>query len=124
MEYSNEISMYPDIMDSIKKYMEFNKYEFKIYKTWKEFEPELKIMFQKEIEILQDFGKPDITVLYKNKFESKYKVLIIEVKLNDIVMKDADACMNYLNIAYITSIYLLKRQKKKRIKELFYQDIV
>lgn len=39
-------------------------------------------------------------------------------------MKDADACMNYLNIAYITSIYLLKRQKKKRIKELFYQDIV
>lgn len=121
MEYSNEISMYPDIMDSIKKYMEFNKYEFKIYKTWKEFEPELKIMFQKEIEILQDFGKPDITVLYKNKFESKYKVLIIEVKLNDIVMKDIAQAKIYGDIFDADKVFLVGTKELRRKIKMYYE---
>jgi hypothetical protein len=121
MEYSNEIAMYQDIMDSIGKYMEFNNYEFKIYKTWKEFDPELKEMFQKEIEILQDFGKPDITVLYKKNDEYKYKTLIIEVKLKDIVMKDIAQAKIYGDIFNADRVFLVGPKELRRKIKMYYK---
>ena len=56
VDYENEIAMYPDIMNSIKFYMNLFEYECKIFETWHEFKPELRERFQKEIDITPEMN--------------------------------------------------------------------
>ena len=71
MEYNNEKEMYPDIIESIKYYMDFYGYPCKIFKTWQEFENELYEKYQKEFDILGNLGKPDIMVIYTDDMQKK-----------------------------------------------------
>lgn len=121
VNYENEIAMYPDIMNSIKFYMDLFEYECKLFETWHEFKPELHEKFQKEIDILGDFGKPDITVLYRKSSDEDYKVLIIEVKLNSIVMKDIAQAKMYGDIFKADKVFLVAPYELRRmIKQYYY----
>lgn len=121
--YENEIAMYPDIMNSIKFYMDLFKYECKIFETWHEFKPELRERFQKEIDILGDFGKPDITVLYKKSDMDDYKVLIIEAKLNSVVMKDIAQAKMYGDIFKADKVFLVAPcDLRRRIEQYYYMN--
>ena len=121
VNYENEIAMYPDIMNSIKFYMDLFEYECKVFETWHEFKPELHEKFQKEIDILGDFGKPDITVLYRKSSDEDYKVLIIEVKLNSIVMKDIAQAKMYGDIFKADKVFLVAPYELRRmIKQYYY----
>lgn len=107
-EYENEIAMYPDIMKNIEYYMDFNGYQdYKIFKTWKGFSTELAEKFQKEIDILQNFGKPDITVFYRKKVSEAYKVLIVEVKINTITMNNIAQAKMYGDIFNADKVFLV-----------------
>ena len=120
VDYENEIAMYPDIMNSIKFYMNLFEYECKIFETWHEFKPELRERFQKEIDILGDFGKPDITVLYRKSDSEDYKVLIIEVKLNSVVMKDIAQAKMYGDIFKADKVFLVAPYDLRRMIEQYY----
>ena len=120
VNYENEIAMYPDIMNSIKFYMDLFEYECKIFETWHEFKPELRERFQKEIDILGDFGKPDITVLYKNSNMDDYKVLIIEAKLNSVVMKDIAQAKMCGDIFKADKVFLVAPCDLRRMIEQYY----
>ncbi|MDY4997341.1 MAG: hypothetical protein SO108_06575 [Bacilli bacterium] len=106
--YANEIAMYPDIMENLEYYMNFYGYnDFQIFKTWKEFPPTLQSLYQKEWDILGDLGKPDITVLYRKNPNEKYKTLIVEVKLNSIVLKDIAQAKMYGDIFKADKVFLV-----------------
>ncbi len=121
MEYNNEIEMYPDIIKSIGEYMKFNNYEYKVFETWHEFDQELKNRFQKEIEILGDFGKPDITVFYRENEQEEFKVLLIEVKLNDIVLKDIAQAKMYGDIFNADKVFLVAPCDIRRKIMVYYE---
>ena len=107
-EYENEISMYPDIIQNICYYMNFYGYkDHKIFKTWKEFLPEIIEKFQKEYDILQNFGKPDITVFYRKNDTEDYKVLIIEVKNTAITMNNIAQSKIYGDIFNADNVWLV-----------------
>ena len=108
VNYENEIAMYPDIMESIKFYMDLFGYECKVFETWHEFKPELRERFQREIDILGDFGKPD------------YKVLIIEAKLNSVVMKDIAQAKMYGDIFKADKVFLVAPYELRRMIEQYY----
>lgn len=119
-EYDNEISMYPDIIDSLTTIFNFYGYsdsDFKIYKTWKEFHPDLKTKYSKEIDILDKFANPDITVVYKD-HSGHEKTLIVEVKKGAIVMKDIAQAKIYGDIfdsdyVFLVSLIDLRRKVKE-----------
>lgn len=121
MGYSNEIEMYPDIIESIGEYMKFNNYEYKIFETWHEFDQELRNRFQKEIEILGDFGKPDITVFYRENTQEEFKVLLIEVKLNDVVLKDIAQAKMYGDIFNADKVFLVAPYNIRRKIMIYYE---
>ena len=120
VNYENEIAMYPDIMESIKFYMDLFRYECKVFETWHEFKPELRERFQREIDILGDFGKPDITVLYRKSSDEDYKVLIIEAKLNSVVMKDIAQAKMYGDIFKADKVFLVAPYELRRMIEQYY----
>lgn len=120
VNYENEIAMYPDIIESIKFYMSLFEYECKVFETWHEFKPELCERFQKEIDILRDFGKPDITVLYRKTSLEDYKVLIIEAKLNSVVMKDIAQAKMYGDIFKADKVFLVAPCDLRRMIEQYY----
>ena len=119
-KYDNEIAMYPDIMNSISFYMDLFGYEYKVYETWHEFKPELRERFQKEIDILGDFGKPDITVLYRKDQQDEFKTLIIEAKLNSVVMKDIAQAKMYGDIFNADKVFLVAPCELRRMIEQYY----
>ena len=120
VNYENEIAMYPDIMESIKFYMDLFGYECKVFETWHELKPELRERFQREIDILGDFGKPDITVLYRKSSDEDYKVLIIEAKLNSVVMKDIAQAKMYGDIFKADKVFLVAPYELRRMIEQYY----
>lgn len=120
VNYENEIAMYPDIMESIKFYMDLFGYECNVFETWHEFKPELRERFQREIDILGDFGKPDITVLYRKSSDEDYKVLIIEAKLNSVVMKDIAQAKMYGDIFKADKVFLVAPYELRRMIEQYY----
>ena len=120
VNYENEIAMYPDIMESIKFYMDLFGYECKVFETWHEFKPELRERFQREIDILGDFGKPDITVLYRKSSDEDYKVLLIEAKLNSVVMKDIAQAKMYGDIFKADKVFLVAPYELRRMIEQYY----
>ena len=105
MTYRHEVDMYPDIIDSIKKIMNLYGYEYEVFETWHEFPVRFKEKYQAESEILSDFGKPDITVFFNK--DGQEKVLIIEVKLNAIIMKDIAQAKMYGDIYNADEVFLV-----------------
>lgn len=125
IEYENEIAMYPDIMDNIEYYMNFYGYnDYKIFKTWKEFLPEIAEKYQKEYDILQNFGKPDITVLYRKNSDEEYKTLIIEVKITVLTMNNIAQAKIYGDIFNADKVFLVSPYDiPRRIMQYFpYND--
>ena len=118
--YKDEEAMYPDIIESIKYYLKLYDYDFKIYETWHEFKPDFISRFQREIDILKDFGKPDITVFYKNKNMDDYKVLIIEAKKKSIVLKDIAQAKMYGDIFNADKVFLVSLHDLRRKIEQYY----
>lgn len=120
VNYENEIAMYPDIMESIRFYMDLFGYECKVFETRLEFKPELRERFQREIDILGGFGKPDITVLYRKSSDEDYKVLIIEAKLNSVVLKDIAQAKMYGDIFKADKVFLVAPCELRRMIEQYY----
>lgn len=106
ISYHNEISMYPDIIESIIIQMNLLGYKYKIYKTWKEFDSEFKEKYSNEIAILNKEILPDITVIYKDS-QNKEKSLIIEVKKNAIMIKDLAQAKMYGDVFKADSVLLV-----------------
>lgn len=119
-KYENENAMYPDIIKSILYNMELFGYQCKVFETWHEFKPELRERFQQEIDILGDFGKPDITVLYRKTDNEDYKVLIIEAKLHSIVLKDIAQAKMYGDIFRADKVFLVAPHDLRRKIEQYY----
>ena len=108
IKYENEIAMYPDIINNIEYYMNFYGYkDYKVFKTWKEFLPEIVEKYQKEYNILQNFGKPDITVLYRKNVQEEYKTLIIEVKNTPLTMNNIAQAKMYGDIFDAEKVFLV-----------------
>lgn len=118
-EYSCEIDMYPDIIESMAKKMEFLGYEYTIYKTWKEFSPGLKEIYPNVISILNKDVLPDLTVIYKNK-HGEQKCLIIEVKLGQLILKDIAQAKMYGDIFDADSVLLVSLKKIRKSFIEFY----
>ena len=120
-KYENEIAMYPDIIESIKYYMDFYGYDdYEVFKTWKEFAPKLQLIYQKEWNILSDISKPDIMVLYKKTGEEKYKTLIIEVKLNSVKLLDIAQAKMYGDIFQAENVFLVAPTEIRRQIQQYY----
>ena len=127
IEYENEIAMYPDIINNIEYYMKFYGYnDYKIFKTWKEFLPEIAEKYQKEYDILQNFGKPDITVLYRKNSQEEYKTLIIEVKITTITMNNIAQAKIYGDIFNADNVFLVSPYEipRKIIQYFPYNDSI
>lgn len=111
--YSCEIDMYSDIIESISKTFEFFGYKFIVFKTWKEFSPELKEMYPNVIAILNKEVLPDITVIYTNNKGEK-KCLIMEVKIGNLKVKDIAQAKMYGDIFNADSVLLISLKKIRK----------
>lgn len=120
MEYENELDMYPDIIKSIKYYMEFYGYRYKVFKTWREFEPELSEKYQKELDILGSLGKPDIMVLYTRMGQPE-KTLIIEVKKENITLMHIAQAKMYGDIFNTDRVFLVSPYDLRREIRQYFQ---
>ncbi len=119
MEYNNEKEMYPDIIESIKYYMDFYGYPCKIFKTWQEFENELYEKYQKEFDILGNLGKPDIMVIYTDDMQ-KEKTLIIEVKKEDVTLLNIAQAKMYGDIFNADKVFLVGPYELRRSIRQYY----
>ena len=106
--------MYPDIINSIDFYLKLYHYEYKIFETWHEISTDVRDRFQKEFEILGDLGKPDIMVFLKKEFDEEYKVLIIEAKVNSIVLKDIAQAKMYGDLYDADYVFLVSPEDLRR----------
>lgn len=120
-EYLNEVSMYPDIIDSIKKYMNFYGYDYEIFETWHEFVGKIKSKYSTEFDILGDLGKPDIMVIYKKPNSDIEKLLIIEVKIGIPVLKDFAQAKMYGDIFHADKVFLVAPYQLRRQIVHFYE---
>lgn len=112
MVYKKEIDMYEDIIKSISEKMDFYGYEYKVFKTWKTFDPLLSKMYPNVISILNKEVLPDITVIYNNK--ESIKCLIIEVKIGQLIIKDVAQAKMYCDIFNADSVLLVSLKKIRK----------
>ena len=104
--YKKELEMYEDIIKSISKKMEFYGYDYKVFRTWKSFDPYLKSKFSLVCSILNKDTLPDIIVLYKNN-ENMEKTIIIEVKKENLIAKDIAQAKLYCDVFDADSVLLV-----------------
>lgn len=112
MVYEKEIDMYEDIIKSISEKMEFYGYEYKVFRTWKTFDPLLSQMYPNVISILNKEVLPDITVIYNSK--GSRKCLIIEVKIGQLIIKDIAQAKMYCDIFDADSVLLVSLKKIRK----------
>lgn len=118
--YENEISMYEDIIKSISNILEFRGYKFRVFRTWKEFDPYLKERYTQVIAVLQKDVLPDIMVLYGN--TDKYeKTLIIEVKINSLIVKDIAQAKMYCDVFNADALMLVSCIEVRNAFKDFYK---
>ncbi len=104
--YNQETDMYEDIIESISKKMAFYGYRYKVFRTWKTFDQELKEMYPNVIATLNKETLPDITVCYVDKTGNK-RCLIIEVKIGQLIVKDIAQAKMYGDIFDADSVLLV-----------------
>lgn len=112
--------MYQDIIDSISKKLLFLGYNYKVFKTWQTFDPELKEMYPQVCSILNKDVLPDITVIYSNDKGEK-KCLIIEVKKGNLTVKDIGQAKIYTDIFNADSALLVSLIKVRKSFVEFYK---
>lgn len=118
-KYTKEVDMYPDIIDSISKKLSFLGYDYKVFKTWQSFDPELKSMYPQVCAILNKDVLPDITVVYQNN-KGERKCLIIEVKIGNLTVKDIGQAKIYTEVFDADSALLVSLVKIRKSFVEFY----
>ena len=113
MSYSREVDMYPDIINSISKIMNFYGYEFNVYKTWQTFDQTLKDIYPNVVATLNKDTLPDLTVIYKDA-NGQQKCLIIEVKIGELIVKDIAQAKMYGDIFNANSVLLVSLKKIRK----------
>ena len=117
MKYTDEISLYPDIAKSFQKILKMRGFDSVVYYTYKEFLPKFKDMFSQEISILDKDARPDLIITYYNK-SKELKKIAIEVKKNDLTLKDIAQAKIYCDVFQTDDVFLISlkevRDKFKR----------
>ena len=111
--YAKEGDMYQDIIDSISKKLSFLGYKHQVFKTWQNFDPELKAMYPQVCAILNKDVLPDITVVYHNE-QGERKCLIIEVKKGNLTVKDIGQAKIYTEVFNADSALLVSVVKVRK----------
>ena len=111
--YDDEKAMYPDIIDSISKKLAFFNYKYTVYRTWKEFPPDLKKLIPDAVNILKKGALPDITVVYEDDNHNRH-FLIIEVKIGDLTIKDIAQAKMYGDIFNADSVLVVSLIKFRK----------
>ena len=111
--YAKEGDMYQDIIDSISKKLSFLGYKHQVFKTWQNFDPELKAMYPQVCAILNKDVLPDITVVYHNE-QGERKFHIIEVKKGNFNVKEIGQAKIYTEVFNADSALLVSVVKVRK----------
>lgn len=104
--YRQEKDMYEDIISSISAKLKSLNFNYKVFRTWKEFNQDFKDEFPTETAILGKGTLPDITILYWDENNNKHR-MIIEVKIGNLIVKDIGQAKMYGDIFNADKVLLV-----------------